>query len=422
MNPSRAKIPVIIDTDPGVDDIVAILLALASAELEILAFIVTFGNTEADGCQVNILKVCQALARTLQQCPSYGQRFSNFTSATKPIPVAIGSDAPLEGEIYSAKYFHGRDGLGDIAERHKDLDVATNSCTTFPLRVTKRSGIDIALELIREQPAGVVTYIALGPLSSLARIIRQDGELFMDRIGRVIAMGGALEVPGNTTPVAEFNFFADPFSVKELLLDDNKYARCLRDRFILLPLDITSLHEMPFEEYKRKVDPSFGSTAFPSMAAGKLPLTHFTSSFLERTREILRGYGKDSLQLHDIVAMWCAIDNPPGHSLTDGWKTSRRIFSIERKGEITRGMLVIDRRDKSIYPHGENRAQVVDKHCEHRHGKSIEDSEPVDSLNGRVNHDLLDGKKGCGVLCVTSTPGPEALLRLLFNRVWGVEG
>jgi hypothetical protein len=109
------------------------------------------------------------------------------------------------------------------------------------------------------------------------------------------------------------------------------------DRFILLPLDITTPHELPFPFYKEKVDPAFDSTMAPSVSTSKAPLTHFTSSFLERTRELMLQFGKDAMELHDIVAVWCAIENPPvlqdacADTLALGWKATRRKFEIERQ-------------------------------------------------------------------------------------------
>ena len=102
------------------------------------------------------------------------------------------------------------------------------------------------------------------------------------------------------------------------------------DRFILLPLDITTPHELPFPLYNSKVDPSFESPANISTASHKSPLIHFTSAFLEKTREIMLQFGKDAMELHDIVAVWCAIENPPDVDIASGWKGERRIFDIER--------------------------------------------------------------------------------------------
>lgn len=107
------------------------------------------------------------------------------------------------------------------------------------------------------------------------------------------------------------------------------------DRFLLIPLDITTPHELPFPLYKEIVDPTFENTKFPSISGDKSSIAHFTSSFLERTREIMLAFGKDAMELHDIVAVWCAIANPPFANgkpvaLAPGWQGARRVFDIER--------------------------------------------------------------------------------------------
>ena len=150
------------------------------------------------------------------------------------------------------------------------------------------------------------------------------------------------------------NFFADPYAVKELLTPDDPDHGLPLDRFLLLPLDITTPHELSFPLYKAAVDPAFESTASPSKPEKKPPLVHFTSAFFERTREVMLEFGKDAMELHDIAAVWCALANPPvpgsaspsvstaaspgaqGPSATalpvlqDGWKATRRKFAVER--------------------------------------------------------------------------------------------
>ena len=95
--------------------------------------------------------------------------------------------------------------MGGVTERHPDLDALhpNEFPEDFPLMLADRSGIDVALDLIRMNPSGAITYIALGPLTTLAHLIRRDKALVKSRIGRIICMGGALDVPGNTSPVAE---------------------------------------------------------------------------------------------------------------------------------------------------------------------------------------------------------------------------
>ncbi|KAF7362085.1 Inosine-uridine preferring nucleoside hydrolase [Mycena venus] len=419
------RTPVIISTDPGVDDIVAILFALASPELEILAFITSFGNTDITSSRINILKAYQAVSRHLEQFPADSARFPNFTSAVKPI-LACGSAGPLEGDLHSAQYFHGRDGLGGISERHPELNIESNDSQHPQLTITDLSGLEVASHIIRSRPSRTVTYIALGPLTDLAWLMHDDATLFRDRIGRIVCMGGALDVPGNTSPVAEFNFFADPYAVKKLLIQaeiENPTLLPL-DRFIMLPLDITTPHELPFPFYKDKVDPSFETSAKPSDPSNKSPLTHFTSSFLEQTRVVMLQFGKDAMELHDIVAMWCAIGNPPVpdgcvDTLALGWSARNRIFDIERTGELTRGFLVVDRRDDlSAYAPGANRAEVqaeLDRHNSH-HGAW--ESTAVPALVETEHAPSVVPARG--VMCVYATPGPGTLLKLLTERVWGV--
>ena len=113
------------------------------------------------------------------------------------------------------------------------------------------------------------------------------------------------------------------------------------ERFLLVPLDTTTPHELPFPFYKDRIDPAFDTTANPSKPDGKSPLIHFTSSFLERTREVMILFGKDAMELHDIVAVWCAIENPPPSDeelaaskslpiLQSKWKAAHRRFQVER--------------------------------------------------------------------------------------------
>ncbi|EIW63339.1 nucleoside hydrolase [Trametes versicolor FP-101664 SS1] len=431
---TNGRIPVIIDTDPGVDDTLAILLALASPELEVLAIVVSFGNTDRASSHINILKIYQAIARHIAAFPQDASRFPGMAPSRKTI-LALGEDMPLQGELHSAQYFHGRDGLGDITQRHPDLNIDDDMPTDHPqLSITKRPGVEVALELIKSEPARTVSYLALGPLTNLAKLLRLDRDTVCSRIGRVVCMGGGLDVPGNTSPVAEFNFFADPYAVKELLVPSDPGHGFPLDRFVLLPLDITTPHELSFPYYAAVIDPAFVSTASPSRAAGKPPLVHFTSSFLERTREVMVEFGKDAMELHDIVAVWCAISNPPvadevpgaSPALQRGWKAVQR-----NTGELTRGMLVVDRRDdQGAYAPGANRAEVQAELERHhfQHAGAYEstalpapvevESRPAAAADAK---DQGGAAQRGGVACITETPGSAALVQLLLERVWGVK-
>lgn len=133
------------------------------------------------------------------------------------------------------------------------------------------------------------------------------------------------------------NFFADPHAVYNVLTPAIPDQGFPHERFILVPLDVTTLHELPFPVYKAEVDPGFESMRSPSIPAGKPPLLHFTSAFLERTREVMLSFGKDVMHLHDPLAVWFTIENPPGKESTSqppllkhGWRTTRRQFQVER--------------------------------------------------------------------------------------------
>ncbi|KAH6914181.1 Inosine/uridine-preferring nucleoside hydrolase domain-containing protein [Coprinopsis sp. MPI-PUGE-AT-0042] len=421
--------PVIIDTDPGVDDIVAILLALTSPEIQIVAFVLTFGNTDRDSCYLNIFKAYQAIARHLEIHPEDQSRFPNFKPEVPPLLVR-GAKGPLGGEYHTAQYFHGRDGLGNISERHPELSV---DAVTFNHQQacfsTGQDTVESLLDLIRSYPSQSLTYIVLGPMTSLAQMMKDNSATIIDRVGRFVCMGGAVDVPGNTSPSAEFNFFADPFAVKELILDDTRTGLPL-DRFILLPLDITTPHELPFARvYKKFVDPEFENSSTPSKPDGKSPITHFTSSFLERTRELMIEFGlKDAMELHDIVAVWCAICNPPiqgkvpegSCGLNEDWVARKRVFDIERHGELTRGMLVVDRRnDASAYSPGTNRAQVQKESGNLHVSDQLWESTAVPALVEVEAKPILN-QHPRGVWCVTHTPGPQRLLELILKRIWGV--
>lgn len=97
------------------------------------------------------------------------------------------------------------DGLADISTRHPELSVPLDWESEL-LRITDQDAVDLSLDVIRAHPPRSLTYIALGPLTNLARMMRKDPACVRERIGRIIAMGGALEAPGNVTPVAECGY------------------------------------------------------------------------------------------------------------------------------------------------------------------------------------------------------------------------
>ena len=168
---------VIIDTDPGVDDLLAILLALNSSELHVDALTTLGGNCSLADATRNALRTLEVAARP-------------------DIPVYKGAARPLKGRYVYARYFHGPRGLtGRLPEPRlaavDDLDA-----------------VDAIASRI-ESARTPTTLVALGPLTNVARLIMRHPDA-ANGISTLIVMGGAVDVPGNVTPYAEFNTFSDP--------------------------------------------------------------------------------------------------------------------------------------------------------------------------------------------------------------------
>jgi len=172
------KQPIFLDVDTGVDDALAIILALRSPEFSLQGISTVSGNVSLAQTTANTLTVLDVLD-------------------APPIPVAAGAAAPLFGPAITAGEVHGNDGLGGAAR-------------TFP-PTRRRAAEDAAgllLETIRRFP-GELILIATAPLTNLALAVQRDLET-MRRLRTLIVMGGAIRVPGNVGPVSEFNFAADP--------------------------------------------------------------------------------------------------------------------------------------------------------------------------------------------------------------------
>lgn len=168
----------IIDTDPGIDDTMAILMAFQSPELEVLGLTTIFGNVSTEDATRNALLLCEIAGRP-------------------DVPVAEGSPEPLKGGIPTVPDFiHGSDGLGN----------------TFlsPPKAKKigKSASEFLLDKVSEYP-GEVSILALGPLTNLALAIKRDSS-FASKVKRIVVLGGAFFALGNVNPAAEANIHGDP--------------------------------------------------------------------------------------------------------------------------------------------------------------------------------------------------------------------
>lgn len=171
----------IVDTDPGIDDALALLLAARWPRADLRAVTVTYGNTTLDIATRNARLVLQRA----------GSRAAVFAGAERPLARAL----------ITAKETHGAEGLGDHAAGPAPA-------------VTPSAGVLVAA--LRAAPAPVVL-VTLGPLTNLACALRADAALVRSRVSRHVAMGGNIEAAGNTGPHSEFNFWCDPEAVHEVL-------------------------------------------------------------------------------------------------------------------------------------------------------------------------------------------------------------
>ena len=173
-------IATLIDTDPGIDDALALLLAWGSPELSVEAITTVAGNVPLATATRNV---------------------DRLLALRRPVPaprVGVGAAAPLARPLSTAERYHGADGLGDL--------------TDWPAVPEDPAGRGRAVELLVQTAArhgAALTVVALGPLTNIALALEAEAARIKS-VGRLVVMGGAVDVPGNVTPTAEFNMNVDP--------------------------------------------------------------------------------------------------------------------------------------------------------------------------------------------------------------------
>jgi inosine-uridine nucleoside N-ribohydrolase len=167
----------ILDTDPGLDDALALFLALASSEVQLEAITTVSGNVHVDLTTRNALTLLELAGRS-------------------DIPVARGCDRPLLRQPVFADYVHGPNGLAGIELPEPRLQPVS------------QHAVDLIIERVMAAPREI-TLVPVGPLTNIAQALRKEPRIAAN-VREVVIMGGALRVPGNVTPEAEFNIYADP--------------------------------------------------------------------------------------------------------------------------------------------------------------------------------------------------------------------
>ena len=274
---------IIIDTDPGQDDAAAILLALASPEIEVLGLTVVAGNVPLALTARNARKICELAGRP-------------------DIPVFAGCDRPLVRTLVTAEHVHGKTGLDGV----ELPEPAT------PLQ--ERHAVDFIVETLRREPAGTVTLVPLGPLTNVATALRQAPDI-AERIAGIVLMGGAYFEVGNITPAAEFNIYVDPEAAADVF-------KCGAP-ITVLPLDAT--HKALVTRERNEAFRALGTPVGRAMAS-------WTEFFERYDRE---KYGSEGAPLHDptTIAYLLAPEIFFGRHVN---------VEIETVSELTRGMTVAD--------------------------------------------------------------------------------
>ena len=287
----------LIDTDPGIDDALAILLALSSPDARVEAVTTVAGNVPLDRATTNARRILAV-------------------AAPDPMPpVARGAEAPLKRTLVTAGHVHGQDGLGNL-ERFVEPDGRPR----YPEPshdIEMRPAPEVILETV-DRWGPELTIVALGPLTNLAGAIALDARR-LARAGRVVVMGGAIAVPGNVTPAAEFNFYVDPEAaalVLEAGLNVELISLDVTRRVVLAQAVLTDrLRGCPDDRIARFIlDFTLHGFAFGAEREG------------------------GGIVLHDPLAMAVALDP----SLVTFEPLS---VEVECEGKLTRGLSLADRRE-----------------------------------------------------------------------------
>ncbi len=274
--------PIIIDADPGQDDAVAILLALASPELDVVAITTVAGNVPQPLVTANALAMCELAGRT-------------------DVPVYKGADGPLERELHTAEYVHGPTGIDGA-----DLPTPTT-------KAKRGHAVDfiIATCLSADDP---ITICPVGPLTNLAAaIVRQPS--IVSTIREVALMGGGFFEGGNTTPVAEFNIFVDPEAASIVFNSGVPLT--------MFPLDVTHKALVLPDDLKR-----FGGLGTQAGTAVAGMIDYYERHDMEK-------YGFAGAPLHDPCVIAYLIEPQ-----LFGGKPCR--VDVETESELTMGQTVVD--------------------------------------------------------------------------------
>lgn len=272
---------IIFDCDPGVDDALALLLALKSGRVELAGITTVSGNVSVDQTTKN---ACRLL---------------DYAGAD--VPVAMGAAGPLKVPPLHGERVHGKDGLGD----------SPLLPPSSPRRLERDGAVGFILGCVR---SGVKTIVATGPLTNIALAFQRD-EKTMRGLKELIIMGGAVRVAGNVDSISEFNFYADPDAADYVLQRPGVPK-------VLVPLDVT--HQVIMTQARLS-------------ELGDSPTGRLAKSILQTYVRRYMDEGLRGSPLHDPLAM--------GYCLDETFLRLRPMFlRVETTGTFTRGACVPEKR------------------------------------------------------------------------------
>ena len=282
---------VIIDTDPGVDDCAAVLLALASPELQVDALTISYGNGSMPRCADNAGRILAAAGRT-------------------DIPIYPGAEGPLIRPPTAgwASHIHGGDALGEVNGNVTDLPVVE----TGPAR---RAAVEIAARAL-ESP-GEITLLALGRMTNVALALRLAPDI-ADALASVVVMGGAVRVPGNVSPVATANIHEDP-EAAAILYDSGV-------PIIQVGLDVCDRCGFSDEQFER-----LRASTRPAVQL-LVSASSFTQAAYRRLGRLAEG---EAVRYNDVPAVAAAVDPTL-------MATQRLPVAVDTGSDLTRGQTVVD--------------------------------------------------------------------------------
>ncbi len=274
---------IIIDCDPGIDDAIAITMALFDPRLDLLAITATAGTIDAAQATNNVTAIVGQLD------PARYPR--------------IGKATPLEGApVIDDSYLNGADGLGDCHFQTSD-------------RQHQIPSEKVIAELLRKYP-NEITLVCLGPLTNLARLCVRDPSV-LPLINKVVISGGAVSHPGNVTAAAEFNFHFDAIAANEVFASATTKS--------LVPLDVTEQISFGMELFDK----------LPDRTTRVGSLLHKIVPFMFRAAH--QRLGRELVPLYDATALTAVLE-------PELFSWQEMAANVETRGELTRGMTVFDRR------------------------------------------------------------------------------